>query len=93
MLEVALTVVSVASTLSAVGVTYLFSRMQAKLLDHLKATAQIGGTPVELATKQTEMEMLRMQRINESAAQQEKLIEDLKAMKNGEAQFDRGPLS
>lgn len=93
MLEVALTLISVASTLSAVCVALVHARMQAKLLDHLKATAQIGGTPVELATKQTDMEMLRMQRINESSAQQEKLIEDLKAMKNGEAPFDRAPLS
>lgn len=93
MLEVALTVVAVASTLSSVLITLLFVKMQSKILDHLKATAQIGGTPVELAQKQTDFEM---RKIDESAKQQQRLIDDLKDMtdtRDGRAPLDRGPLS
>lgn len=89
MLEAALALISVFATLSAVGVALIFARMQAKLLDHIRDCTQIGGTPLGLASKQTDFELARIQQEQQKHQQ---LVEELRTMKE-ELANPRGPLS
>lgn len=82
MLEVALTVVSVVCALSMVGAVWVLAKAQKEILSHLKDTAQIGGTPVGLASKQTEWEM---RKADEAQKQHEKIVNDLQKMKSGDS--------